>query len=79
MAYVARVGCGKANVKGVSEGGVNHCVDCGAVVSRGRWHTTGENTVRCLICQVKADLRGWRFESAVMKLRKKAQEKETGG
>lgn len=49
---------------------MNHCIDCGKSVSRGHWHTVGENAVRCLICQVARELAGWRFETAVMKLRK---------
>lgn len=48
---------------------MNHCISCGRHVSRGRTHTD-THAVRCLVCATAQALRDWRFETAVMKLRK---------
>ena len=58
---------------------MNHCITCGARVSRGRGYTTGQRTARCLICQVRESMAGWRFETGVMKLRKQAKEAAQDG
>ncbi len=60
-----------------AEGDVNHCVDCGRLVTRGHWHTVGANAVRCLVCQTMLVMQGWKFETAVMKLRKEAKRDTT--
>lgn len=54
---------------------MNHCVDCGRRVSRGRTHTTN-TTVRCLVCQTARDMQGWRYQSPTMKLRQRIAELE---
>ena len=49
---------------------MNHCLDCEKPVNRGRTHTNTD-AVRCLVCKTKKLFEGWRFETPVMKLRRK--------
>jgi RNA polymerase-binding transcription factor DksA len=53
---------------------MNHCIDCGKRISRGRC-ASRPDAYRCLVCKVKRDMRGWRFESAAMKRRREAKDK----
>ncbi len=57
---------------------MNHCVDCGARVSRGGGNRYG-NVIRCLVCETRRLFDGWRYETTTMKLRRLARQHDEQG
>ncbi len=56
---------------------MNHCIRCGAPVSRGRGLDYADvDAVRCLVCQVKDALRDFRYKSRAAQLRELGKQKE---
>jgi hypothetical protein len=54
---------------------MNHCIECGKPVTRGR--TTGDGDVtRCLVCENARVMRTWKYKSATMRLRERVKELE---
>ena len=52
---------------------MNHCLDCGRKVSRGRTGGNGD-AARCLVCETRRLFDRWRFLTPTMKLRRMARQ-----
>lgn len=63
----------------MGEGSMNHCIECGKPVARGRTHHTDEHAVTCLVCINARVMRTWHYTRAVARLRARARELEAGG
>ncbi len=52
---------------------MNHCIECGRKVNRGRTGGPSERE-RCLVCEQRRVFDGWRYETQAMKIRRQAKE-----
>lgn len=58
---------------------MNHCIECGRKVNAGQTALCNHDNVRCLICRTAQTMRGWRFETAAMKIRRIARQTSQDG
>lgn len=47
---------------------MDHCIDCGSKVSRGRVNYHSQHAKLCLVCQVKRDMATFRYQSRAARL-----------
>jgi hypothetical protein len=55
---------------------MNHCIECGRKVSRGRTNHTDQEATHCLVCDNKRAMRTLHYKSTVARLRARVREME---